>query len=96
MVAWGTFARARFEITKGTLAEYTSSPQVWRGFCADCGTSITYRHAKRPEEIDVTLVTLDDPAALEPAAHIWVQDKLPWVNINDGLPAFQQYRPKDA
>lgn len=96
MVAWGTFAHDRFVITKGELAERRSSPQVVRGFCANCGTSITYGHDKRPAEIDVTLATLDDPSQLEPEAHIWVQDKLPWVNIDDGRPAFQQYRTTNA
>jgi hypothetical protein len=95
MVAWGTFARDRFIVTKGELAEHRSSPQVVRGFCRNCGTSITYRHDKRPAEIDLTLATLDDPTQLEPESHIWVQDKLPWVNIDDGRPAFRQYRPKE-
>lgn len=96
MVAWGTFAADRFAVTKGRLAEYRSSPLVVRGFCAKCGTSITYRHDKRPAEIDVTLATLDDPAVLEPAAHIWVVDKLSWVDITDGKPKFRQYRPKGS
>jgi len=34
----------------------------------------------------VTLATLDDPAALPPAAHIWMQDRLPWVILGDSLP----------
>jgi len=96
MVPWGTFANDGFRITKGKLKEYRSSPPVWRGFCATCGTSITYRHEKRPEEIDVILVTLDNPAALQPQAHIWLQDRLPWVDIDDGKPKFQQYRPKNS
>jgi hypothetical protein len=96
MVAWGTFAAERFAVTRGQLTEFRSSPRVVRGFCASCGTSITYRHDKRPAEIDVTLVTLDDPALLEPAAHIWVEDKLPWITIVDGKPKFRQYRPKGS
>lgn len=93
LVAWGTFARDRFVITKGRLAEYRSSAKVTRGFCANCGTSIAYRQDKRPAEIDVTLVTLDDPAVFEPEAHIWVRDKLPWLAIADGKPQFRQFRP---
>jgi hypothetical protein len=96
MVPWGTFANDRFQITKGGLKEYRSSAQVLRGFCANCGTSMTYRHEKRPAEIDVILVTLDDPTVLVPQAHIWLRDKLPWVDINDGKPTFQQYRPKNS
>ena len=28
-------------------------------------------------------------AVLVPECHIWVQDKLPWVVIDDGRPQFQ-------
>ena len=59
-----------------------------RGFCNSCGTSITYAHDARPDEIDVTLVTLDAGATLRPERHIWVQDKLPWMDIRDELPRF--------
>src|SRR6516162_3352234 len=85
-VPWGTFDRHSFRVTRGTLAEFRSSEPVWRGFCAACGSSLTYRHATRPAEIDVTLVTLDEAAQLAPQMHVWVADKLPWARIDDGLP----------
>lgn len=88
LVPWGTFARDRFTITAGQLAEHHSSPGVTRGFCQHCGTSLTYRNEARAGEIDVALGTLDDPAVLKPQMHIWVQDKLPWMVIGDGLPQF--------
>lgn len=86
MVPWGTFARDAVRVTRGRLSEYRSSAQVWRGFCARCGTSLTYRHEARAAEIDVTLVTLDDPTRLTPLMHVWVKDQLPWVPIGDSLP----------
>ena len=86
MVPWGTFARDAVRVTRGRLSEYRSSAQVWRGFCARCGTSLTYRHEARPAEIDVTLATLDDPTLVTPAMHVWVKDRLPWVAIGDTLP----------
>lgn len=92
MVPWGTFARATFVVTRGVLTEYRSSPEVFRGFCATCGTSLTYRHAKRDAEIDVTLGTLDSPEVFPPEAHIWVEDKVAWIVPGDGLPAFAKVR----
>ena len=85
-VPWATFERAHFQLLRGELTEYRSSPDRLRGFCAACGTSLTYRSEKRPTEIDVTLGTLDEPARLAPQMHVWVEDKLPWVTIADGLP----------
>jgi hypothetical protein len=89
-VPWGTFARDAFGVTRGHLAEYRSAPPVLRGFCAQCGTSLTYRHERRAAEIDVTLASLDDPGAFAPTMHVWVSDKLPWVSIGDGLPQFER------
>ena len=94
MVAWGTFAREALRITRGRLQEYRSSTQVWRGCCAHCGTPLTYRHEARATEIDVTLATLDDPAAIAPRMHVWVNERLPWVAIADDLPQFGQV-PED-
>jgi hypothetical protein len=108
MVAWGTFALAGFRVTRGQLAQYESSPGATRGFCAACGTSLTYRHERHADEIDVTLATVDEKsdenaddgagsgadnaAALEPDAHIWVSERLAWVRIADGKPQFARTR----
>jgi PhnB protein len=91
-VPWATFDRARFAVIRGRLAEYRSSAEVVRGFCAACGTSLTYHHQERGQEIDIALATLDMPAELRPAAHIWVKDKLPWVALTDGLPEYETVR----
>jgi hypothetical protein len=96
MVPWGTFQAQTFSIVRGRLAEYHSSPKVTRGFCAECGTSLIYRHDERSGEIDVTLSSLDDPGALVPEMHIWVEDKLPWLVIADGRPQFAKFRVSEA
>ena len=84
-VAWGTVDSSNFSAT-GKIAVIASSENVTRGFCERCGTTLTYQNALRSQEIDFTLVSLDDPNAVPPERHIWVQDKLPWVTIDDGLP----------
>jgi hypothetical protein len=88
LVPWATFARQQFHITRGTLTERRSSARVWRGFCAACGTALTYRNEARAAEIDVTLATLDEPAAIAPQMHLWVAQRLPWISLTDGLPQF--------
>jgi len=91
-VAWGTFARERFRIVRGSLALRRSSALVERGFCAACGTALTYSHAARPSELDVTLASLDEPVALRPLCHIWVSDRVAWAPLADGLPQFPGWR----
>lgn len=89
-VPWATFDSAAFTVTQGAMSRHHSAPEVTRGLCSKCGTSLTYEHADRGGEIDVTLTSFDDPSDFRPAAHIWVEDKLPWGSIDDGLPQFQQ------
>jgi hypothetical protein len=88
-VAWGTVNADQFRILSGDPSAVRTSPEVERTFCAYCGSSLTYSHTLRAGELDFTLVSLDDPSALAPGMHIWVQDKLPWVRLDDGLPQFQ-------
>ena len=91
-VAWGTFATQRFELTHGALALHRSSPPVARGFCAACGTTLTYTHTARPGSIDVSRASLDAPAVLTPNCHIWVADRIAWGPLADGLPQFAGWR----
>lgn len=66
--------------------EFESSPGVHRSFCGRCGTPLTYRSSRRPEEIDVTICSLDEPDKVIPADHLWMQDAPPWDRPADGLP----------
>ena len=95
LVPWATFARAELNITRGTLTQYRSSAGVLRGFCAACGSSLTYLNEARAEDIDLALASLDEPGALAPTMHMWVKDKLPWVSIEDGLPRYPAGLPAD-
>ncbi|MDH3747695.1 MAG: GFA family protein [Gammaproteobacteria bacterium] len=89
-VTWTTFPTASFRVTGGKLTEHHSSPGVTRGHCSDCGSSITYAHQGRPGEIDITAACFTDAAFVVPQAHIWLEDKLPWVEINDELPKYRR------
>lgn len=92
VVAWVTFPAQAFSLLCGRPAEFRSSPPVVRTFCTICGTPLTYTHAARPSEIDVTMCSLDDPEAFPPSHHIWLHDKLEWVRFGDGLPAHDETR----
>jgi len=84
-VAWLTVGTAEFSFLSATPSTFGSSPGVERAFCGRCGTPLTYATTARPGEIDITLCSLDDPAAVIPADHIWMQDAAPWDRPGDGL-----------
>jgi hypothetical protein len=60
-----------------------------RRFCETCDSSLTYRHAGRSDELDVSIASHDEPATLKPRYHLWVREKLPLVKIADRLPQFE-------
>jgi hypothetical protein len=89
-VAWVSFPYRRFSFIEGEPADFRSSDEVSRTFCQSCGTSLTYRDDEDADCIDVTTASLDRPDEFPPTRHIWLEDKLAWENVDDGLPRFEQ------
>jgi hypothetical protein len=87
-VPWAVFDKRGFAITSGELAALHSAPGVTRGYCRECGTSLTYESAARAGQVDITITSFDEPSQFSPQSHVWVEDKLPWVVISDGLPQY--------
>jgi len=90
VVAWATYARDTFRVSSGDVHWHESSPGVTRGNCRNCGTTLTYENVKRAGEIDLTVNCLDDPSAPALKAHIWTEDKQPWLILDDGLPVYEK------
>jgi len=80
------FDKADFALLQGEVREYSSSPGIYWGSCADCGSLVTYRRDTRPNHQDITTATLDDPDAFPPTAEIWVGEKIGWEALNPDLP----------
>ena len=92
LVAWFSVPTGRFRWLGGTARSYQSSQRATRTFCPDCGTALTYQRVDRPEEIDVTIASLDQPATCLPEDHVWTARQLPWIKLDDGLPVYPQDR----
>jgi len=95
VVGWLTVPLAAVEFTSGEPLIYQSSASVRRGFCGRCGTPLTYWSAKRRDEIDLTIATLDAPDAIAPVDHVWMSDALAWDRPADGLPKHLHSRGSD-
>ena len=86
VVTWATFDRKDFTSTGPALTWFQSSVEARRGFCGRCGSSLFFESDRWAGLIDVTVVTLDVAAQLEPSMHIYVGSRQPWMRAGDGLP----------
>ena len=77
---------------EGPAATVNSSPDLQRGFCPECGTTLFSRRASAGV-IGLTTGSLDDPSLFRPQMHIWTSSRQPWVTIEDGLPQFEGAPP---
>jgi hypothetical protein len=86
-VAWFSFRTDRFEFLKGRTAAYRYRREdgsgAERGFCARCGSLLTYTNDDHEGSVDVTICTADDPDAYPPDSHEWTSEKLSWVELWD-------------
>jgi len=92
------YARALYQqadvAIEGETTAYASSGRLERVFCPQCGTTLFSRAIDGRGVIGVSLATLDDPAAVSPAEHIFVVKKLPWLHLDDGLPQYPERQPQ--
>lgn len=89
-VGWVVFKVSEFAFTSGEPTRFESSPGVTRTFCAQCGSPLTYQNARRPNAVDVTTATLDQPGDFAPTKEIWISHKLSWEALNADLAPYSE------
>ena len=89
-VAWAVFDNVAFEWLTGEPAAYQSSPGIEWLFCNNCGSLVGYRRSSRPNHMDVTTGTLDDPDVYPPTVEIWLDHKMGWETLDPKLPKRNQ------
>jgi hypothetical protein len=94
VVAWGTWPAERFAWTRGEPGTFASSARGERSFCPTCGTPLAFVDPGDRTSVDVTLASLDDPAAFPPGCHAWTASRVPWQAIGDGLPRHEGSVPR--
>ena len=78
-----------FRYTGIDPAVYNSSPGVRRLFCPRCGAPVAYDADAFPDEIHFYLTALEDASGLTPEFHVFVSEKVPWIELGDHLPKFE-------
>jgi hypothetical protein len=84
------FAENTVSFTEGMPKQFESSPEVWRSFCGQCGSPISYRAARFPGEVHFYIGAMDRPEQYVPQAHVHYGERVPWFNTKDELPRFDR------
>ncbi len=87
-VTWLGVSEEKFVLLKGEnqVSWYQSSRQSRRGFCPTCGTTMFYASKLSPGEMHIASACIEGPVDREPQAHVFFDQHVPWIHINDGLP----------
>jgi hypothetical protein len=95
LMAFANTPASSFRVTAGTPRFVATSAEFERAFCGDCGTVMFTRSIDpaRWDMLSVHLGTLDRAADVAPAMHICHAGRLPWLNVVDALPRFDQANP---
>lgn len=85
---FAAFVRIRqgdFAWTRGVAAGFASSSLARRGFCAVCGTPLSFCYADS-EFISVTVGSIDRPQDIAPTIHLGVESRIGWLDSLAALP----------
>ncbi len=74
---------SRLVWTRGSLKHFQSSNHATRGFCAECGTPLTY---EAPDGIALAIGAFDDPSHIPPSIQFGVEAKLPYADSMVQIP----------
>ena len=66
------------------------TPNVHRGFCKKCGSSLFWDPKDIGDTIAISAGTLDEPTGLTTIGHVWVSEAGDYYEITDGLPKFEE------
>ena len=82
VTAFADCKRAAVAFTQGAPKRFASSPGVWRGFCAHCGSTLSFEWDGRPDEIALHIGAFDDPDALPPTGpDTFPEERVSWLHL---------------
>lgn len=85
---------AQLAWTRGQRATFQSSDNIQRGFCAACGTPLTFEWSA--DKIDLAVFAFDDPSAVEPGVQLAVASRPAWMDHLAGMPVRAPMGPTGA
>jgi hypothetical protein len=79
-------APENFSWTQGTPAFFASSNLAKRGFCAKCGTPLSFKYDTAKARMYATIGSLDHPGQVTLVKQFGIESQLPWVKFCEDVP----------
>ena len=91
IAAYTAVNKADLEVTdkQGLKWFHDESPDVFRGFCQNCGSSLFWDSRDGRERISVSAGTLDMGHGLKTIGHVYLCEAGEYYQVSDGLPQFE-------
>lgn len=80
--------------TRGERKRFQSSNKVRRGFCADCGTPLTFEYGE--SSIGLAIGAFDQPGDIRPVEQLAPETRVPFFAELASLPAHPSDEPRAA
>lgn len=87
---------SNFEWTRGEPAFFASSNLAQRGFCAHCGTPLSFQYGYAGARMYATIGSLDHPENAPIVKQYGVESRLPWVKFCEDVPGERTGETPDA
>ena len=72
---------------------YVSSPGAAREFCPDCGAHVLVHGQSGDGNFAVPAGTLDGAPDITILGHMYVDEQVPWLELDDDLPRYADWPP---
>ena len=82
-------APENFAWTQGAPVFFASSNLAKRGFCAKCGTPLSFRYDTSNARMYTTIGSLDHPEQVLLVKQFGIESQLPWVKFCEDVPGEQ-------
>ena len=70
--------------TRNERSTFQSSDRIRRGFCAACGTPLTFEWSE--DRIDLAVFAFDDPSAVAPVVQLEPRNRPDWMDCLADMP----------
>lgn len=85
-----------FHMISGDLGHFTkigaSGAELTRYFCQSCGSPIYTSSPRNADLVFIKAGVLDDPSTVKPTLEAWVNSKVDWSMLHNGLESFEHSR----